>query len=95
MGNLPRWHPLGRSQDARNLDDKFTLSNRSLKITHAAFVTSVVESKNTVKDCFSICFNPDQHLDFLALAAINADTNKKEKGEILNVTTNYAVCLMT
>jgi hypothetical protein len=52
---------------ARNQDGGFNLSN-SLKITHAAYVASVVESLSTVKACFP-AFNPDEHLDFRASTA--------------------------
>jgi hypothetical protein len=47
---------------ARGEDGGFNLNNSS-KITHAAYVASVVESSETVRGCFPT-YNPDQHPAF-------------------------------
>jgi hypothetical protein len=72
---------------ARNQDGGFNLSN-SLKITHATYVASVVESLSTVKACFP-AFNPDEHLDFRAFSTAEIQSwapTAEEREEILNVT---------
>jgi hypothetical protein len=83
-GTLPE--DLKMQAQARNQDGGFNLSN-SLKITHAAYVASVVEFLSTVKACFP-AFDPDEYLDFRASTAEIQSwaPTAEEREEIFDVT---------